>query len=447
MPMSFFKYLDGIERMAKKKQTEPAVTRKQSRLREREQEQKRILFIALGIIAALIVVILAFGYWRTSVAILDETIATVNNVPLQVRAYQARARFNAQLILSRMASIQEQLQQFNPNDPSFQQIVQFYENQLIEQQTALLQVPSKSLEDIIDDELVRQEAAKRGIVVTPEEVDREIELGIKASLGYERPTRTPTNGPSPTPTNTGTPTLVPTNTATPSISPTATATLTATLTATPTQGPTETPLPTQTPLSAEAYATEEAKLRQNVADSRYTYDDYRAIVEIQLLRERLNNVLGQDAKTTEAQIRVRHILVPTFEEAQAIETRLAAGEDFAAIASELSTDTSNAAEGGDLGWAPRGQYVTEFDDAAWALENPMQISEPVTTTFGVHVIQLLEKDPNRPMTPEQIDQERASALSDWLQQVRIAATTTINRFFTTDYVPAEIRRLQTPSSR
>jgi parvulin-like peptidyl-prolyl isomerase len=444
--MSFFKYLDGIERMAKKKQSEPAVTRKQSRLREREQEQQRILFIALGIIAALIVVILAVGYWRTSIAILDETIAIVNNVPLKVHTYQARARYNAQVILSRVAQIQEQLQQFNQNDPSFQQIVQFYQNQLAEQQVELLQVSSKSLEDIIDDELVRQEAAKRGIVVTPEEVDREIELGIKASLGYERPTRTPTSGPSPTPTNTGTPTLTPTNTATPSVSPTATATLTATLTATPTEGPTATPLPTQTPLSAEAYATEVAKLQQNVADSRYSFEDYRAIVEVQMLRERLNEVLAQDVKTTEEQIHARHILVDTYEQAKAIEERLAAGEDFGELAAELSTEPGAAESKGDLGWAPRGQYVTEFENAVWALE-PMQISEPVTTTFGVHIIQLLEKDPNHPMSPDQIETARGSALSEWLQQVRVAATTSISRFFNTEYVPGEIRRLQTPSAR
>ena len=121
--------------MAKKKQTDPAVSRKVSRLREREQEQQRILFIALGLVAALIVVILVFGYWRTTIAILDETIASVNNIPIKVRTYQARARYNAQVILARAEQIRDQLAQFPEDDPSFAQIVQFYQQQLVSEQS------------------------------------------------------------------------------------------------------------------------------------------------------------------------------------------------------------------------------------------------------------------------------------------------------------------------
>ena len=438
--------------MPKKKRSDSIESRKVSRMREREQEQQRLVFIALGIVAAVIVVILAFGYWRTTIAILDDTIASVNNVPLKVRDYQARARYDAQVILSRMGQIQEQVQQFDPNDASMAQILQFYEQQFAQEQTQLLQVPGQALENIIDDELVRQEAAKRGITVTGAEVDREIELGIKENLGYPRPTLTPTDGPSPTPTNTRTPTLTPTNTATPSVSPTATATLSMTLAASPTAQATATmvntptPLPTQTPLGPEAYATEVGKLKENIGKGRYSFDDYRKIVEINLLREKLNDALGKEIKTTEEQIHARHILVKTFEEAQKIEERLKAGEDFEKLAAELSTDPSAKTNKGDLGWAPRGNFVQEFEDAAWAL-NPLQVSAPVTTTFGVHIIQLVEKDANRVLEESQLANKRATALTDWLEQIRVAATTTIQRFFSTEYVPSEIKRLQTPSAQ
>lgn len=421
-------------------------TRKQSRLREREQEQLRIIYIALGIVAALIVIILGVGYWRTQIAVLDDTIATVNGVNLPVRKYQARARYDAQVIYSRASQITDALKQFDPNDQSMASIVQYYQNQLAQEQTNLLQIPSQALENIIDDELVRQEATKRGIVVTPQEVDQEIEYSIKESLGYARPTRTATAGPSPTNTHTPTVTLTPTSTATPSISPTATATLTQTLTATPTEGPTATPGPTQTPLGPDAYATEVGKLKEGVAKNNYSFDAYRDIVEISMLRERLNDALGKEIKTTEEQVRARHILVATLEEAQKVKLRLAAGEDFAALAKELSTDTSSGAKGGDLGWAPRGQYVAEFEDAVWKL-NPLQVSDPITTQFGVHIIQVLEKDANRELDKAQLDSKKASALSDWLEQARAAATTVIQRYFNTSYVPFEIRRLQTPSAQ
>lgn len=426
--------------MAKKNQTPRSETRKQSRMRERDQEQQRVLFIVLGIVAALIVIVLVVGYWRTVIAVQDETIATVNGVPLKVHDYQTRARFDAQTIVSRINSIQNAFQQFNADDPAMASLVQYYQNQLSQQQQALQQVPSKALENLIDDELVRQEAAKRGITVTAAEVDREIELSINENLGYERPTATPTDGPSPTPTHTHTPTLTPTHTATPSVSPTATATLSATLVPTPTQGPTETPEPTQTPLGPDAYATELAKLKENVSKLNISFDDYRKIVEIDLLRQRLNDALGNEVKTTAEQVHVAHILVKSFEEAQAVERRLQAGEDFGALAAELSIDPSAKTNQGDLGWAPRGQFVKEFEDAAFSLP-VLQVSAPVTSSFGIHIIKVLEKDANRALDPAALEQARASALSDWLQQARIAAGAAIQRFFSVAYVPGEVKRL------
>lgn len=416
--------------MAKKNQSQQIETRKQSRVREREQEQQRVLFIVLGIVAALIVVILGVGYWRTVIAVQDETIATVNGVSLPVHAYQARLRYDTQSILARVNSIQQAMQQFDPNDTSMASIVQYYQQQLSQEQTALLQVQSKALENLIDDELVRQEAKRRGITVTPDEVSREIELSIKENLGYERPTGTPTAGPSPTATQTLTPTLA----------PTVSAAVTMTLAAPPTQGPTETPLPTQTPLGPEAFATEEAKLKENIGKLKINFDDYRKIVETDLLREKLNAALGKEIQTTAEQIHVEHILVKTFEEAQKVSARLQAGEDFSKLAAELSIDPSAKTNQGNLGWAVKGQFVQEFDDAAFALP-VLQVSNPVTTSFGVHLIRVLEKDANRALDESALERKRATALSDWLKQIRAMAGTDIKSYFAIEYVPNDIKRL------
>lgn len=70
-----------------------------------------------------------------------------------------------------------------------------------------------------------------------------------------------------------------------------------------------------------------------------------------------------------------------------IQSRLAAGEDFATLASELSEDDGSAKAGGSLGAAERGVYVSEFEDALFALEEGA-LSEPVKTEFGYHLIKL-----------------------------------------------------------
>ncbi|PYE84428.1 peptidylprolyl isomerase [Pseudoroseicyclus aestuarii] len=83
----------------------------------------------------------------------------------------------------------------------------------------------------------------------------------------------------------------------------------------------------------------------------------------------------------------RHILVDTQDEATAVIERLNAGEDFDAVAQEVSTDTGSGAQGGDLGWFADGMMVQPFQDAVSELE-PGEMSEPVETQFGWHVIEL-----------------------------------------------------------
>jgi peptidyl-prolyl cis-trans isomerase C len=90
----------------------------------------------------------------------------------------------------------------------------------------------------------------------------------------------------------------------------------------------------------------------------------------------------------EQEIHARHILVATEEEAKEVAERLKKGEDFATVAKEKSKDAS--AEGGDLGFFGRGQMLKPFEDAAFALEVG-QISEPVQTQFGWHIIKVEEK--------------------------------------------------------
>lgn len=105
--------------------------------------------------------------------------------------------------------------------------------------------------------------------------------------------------------------------------------------------------------------------------------------------------------------------------AEEIRQRILAGEDFAALARQYSDDTGSGAQGGDLGWFGPGQMVAPFDEAAFSLPIS-QTSELIKTDFGYHIIQVLEKDENRPKDPNTLEQERQQAYQDWLQAAKTA---------------------------
>jgi foldase protein PrsA len=95
--------------------------------------------------------------------------------------------------------------------------------------------------------------------------------------------------------------------------------------------------------------------------------------------------------------------------------KIEGGEDFARLAEEFSDDPGSAAKGGDLGWFGKGVMIKEFEDAAFTL--PLaQVSEPISTTFGYHLIEVTEKDPNRPKDESTLSQERGQAFQEWLQE-------------------------------
>jgi peptidyl-prolyl cis-trans isomerase C len=104
------------------------------------------------------------------------------------------------------------------------------------------------------------------------------------------------------------------------------------------------------------------------------------------LRKVYNEVSG--SQKPEPEVRARHILVATEDEAKAALKRVKGGEDFAKVADAISKDPGS--QGGDLGWFTMDRMVPEFAEAAFKLDKG-QISDPVKSQFGWHVIKLEEK--------------------------------------------------------
>jgi len=106
----------------------------------------------------------------------------------------------------------------------------------------------------------------------------------------------------------------------------------------------------------------------------------------------------------EPEVRARHILVPTEDEAKKILADLKKGGNFEAIAKEKSKDPGAAAQGGDLGYFTKEQMVPEFAEVAFKLEKG-QLSDPEKSQFGWHIIKVEDKRSKSPPPFEQVKEQ------------------------------------------
>ncbi len=120
------------------------------------------------------------------------------------------------------------------------------------------------------------------------------------------------------------------------------------------------------------------------------------------------------------QVHLKHILVPNEDQIKDIQGRLAKNESFDEVAKKYSQDAVSAAKGGDLGTLTREQMLPDFAKAAFALK-PNEVSEPVKTPFGYHLIKLVERKKGQPMTFEQVKGQLQRRLLEQKQSERFQA--------------------------
>ncbi|MEW6200393.1 MAG: peptidylprolyl isomerase [bacterium] len=121
-------------------------------------------------------------------------------------------------------------------------------------------------------------------------------------------------------------------------------------------------------------------------------------------------------KYSSGQVKASHILVNTEEEAKAIYEELQkAPKKFEEIAKARSKDPGSGANGGDLGWFGRDRMVKPFEDAAFSMKKG-EISKPVKTQFGFHIIRLDDKTEITQKSFEEVQEEIKSALTQEKQQ-------------------------------
>ena len=159
------------------------------------------------------------------------------------------------------------------------------------------------------------------------------------------------------------------------------------------------------------------KLNEYMAKNQLTLADLCLQMRNQLLGDAMLNRITAALPTQVEQAHARQILVATPDLAATLRDRARKGEDFAALVKQYSIDETNRANGGDMGWLPRGVLDPRID--AVMFDIPVgQVSDVIKTDFGYHVVQVTEKEKARPLPPELIQDARQKAFLAWLQAVR-----------------------------
>jgi len=153
------------------------------------------------------------------------------------------------------------------------------------------------------------------------------------------------------------------------------------------------------------------QLERNGMTRQEVWDELRA----ELIGTAVTELVADSVPTSAEQVHARHILVDTREEAEQLLAQLQAGADFAELASAYSQDGSSRAYGGDLSFFPRGVLLApEVEEAAFALQ-PGQVSDVIHSSFGFHIVQVVERDLDRPLSPENLQLLRDKAVQDWIE--------------------------------
>jgi parvulin-like peptidyl-prolyl isomerase len=151
-----------------------------------------------------------------------------------------------------------------------------------------------------------------------------------------------------------------------------------------------------------------------------TREDYKEMLRQSLLAQRVLDAVSADVGAEAEQVHVRLIMVDSEETAQQILANLQQGGDFAALVREHSLDLATKENGGDLGWFPRGLVAPELEAAAFALQ-PGQVSGVVRLGEGYHIIQVIEREAARPLSPELQLDLKLSVFEEWLAAQRASA--------------------------
>jgi len=390
-------------------------TRRYRSRAERDAYLNSLVLKISAAIASIIILILVLSLLIELVFVPNQAVATVAGVNIPAKDFERRVTFERWRTGNMLASI------YNTYGAQFAQ--QLFSQggaytSAYQEMTQPLQMGKAVLDQMANAILIKKYADANGITVD----DNAINEQVYKYFGYQPTPMTET----PTPTSSTTPT--PLVSATPSPTPTITPVPSETATPTTTPFPTGMPTPTLSPTEQKTQFDKSSKdyYDQAAKATGLTEAEIRQIFYEQALQEKVKEAVAGKPQDQQEQIKARHILVSTEDQANAVLKALQNGESFATLAQAISLDDGNqdtepgggggsAAKGGELGWQGKGGgYVKEFEDAIWADTTKVgDVLGPIKTQFGYHIIQVEGRE-MRTLTDAEKTQLQDKLFNDWL---------------------------------
>jgi len=359
---------------------------------QRDARRTRILLLAVGGAVAFALLLIVFGLVRETFIVPNEPVAIVGDEPILTREFQQRVRLNRYQLLQQY----NLLQSFGSSDSAAQVLQQLGDS------TSL---GSQAINALVNEEIYRQAAPGLGVAVAQDEVQTLIEEGF----GYYRnpPTPAPTSTPRPTPT------VPPDATATPRSDATATATVT--------------PQPTSTPITEQGFQTLYQSRLNELAGVGLNEADFRRLFEMQMISERVQEIIFRDVPTTTEQATFQFIRALSQSDIESVQQAIER-DGFDAVYAQALSQTlpiSNVI-GSELPYLPKEDLI---DSPAFGASIADAVfTTPISQTFAIvadptgtyyYVGRVLGREV-RELAPDALQRRQDAAVENWLTRQREA---------------------------
>jgi hypothetical protein len=394
-------------------------TRLQLSRYEREQRQRRIVVLVAAAVGLTTVALVAAAAIQIGVIAPSRAVANVGGQAITVQSLQKRMRLTQTSVIGRAQSLQQQIAASAGSEQG-DLFAQFYQQQFqqVVAQGSAEAIAQSAYQSMVDEQLVRQEAARRSLTVAADDVQKELE----SSTGYYRATLTPfpTDPPQPTVVISGTPVTPPT--AEPRLQPTS--------------------------ITEPEF---KFQIDQRVADLKplgYEEADLRSLVESDLLTQKLRDTIGAEVQKSAPHYQFDFVRFNVMTDALKAADRLSKGEiRFDALISETNAITvpTSIGAGQSVEWTSEMQVRNLYGPEVLDLLSYKALNAPttiVTSTTSSSIYILLPKGrETRDLAENELEQAKRDKYDEWLNKARLDTNIVKKELEPSEFIPATVRTI------